>query len=350
MSARSTLETTAVLLDAGVSRPVFDVRWPEAHAVVAAVWNELAGGHLGRELYEAPYHGAQDGLQDAFLDAWLAWREPVVGIDTTGLPCRYATAGSSEAIREVLAKYAVGRWALNHRPVLHLFDGEYEGYAAVAEGYGAMVQRHDRARWRESVGPWAGTFAHGDLFLLSQPSAIDGNLWPDYDAFLAHIETVLPELRVGVDLSYVGAVARPYRVAVTSPVIDTVFFSLSKIFGVYYHRIGGVLSRLPLSGLVGNRWFKNTASLTIGRRLLGTLPPRAIPSRYAGLQAEAAAAAGAALGVSLAPSDAILVAAQPWDAGLPPAVAALRRGPAIRYCLTPGIDRMLARPSLTAPA
>ena len=339
-ATRPPLETTDALLAAGVSRPVFACLWPETRAIAERLWAALPLG-LAERLYGEPYLGGQDLLHEAFLEGWLAWRRGVVSFDAAEFPHRYATAGSSEAIRECLAHFAVTRWRRARPPVLHVFDGEYEGYAAVAEGYGVRVERHERARWRDSFRRGAGRVGGGDLVMLSQPSAIDGNLWRDLDAFLRLLESERPDARVAVDLTYVGTVARPFEIALGSPVVDTVFFSLSKVFGVYYHRVGGVLSRRPMPGIVGTRWFKNSFSLELGRELLAQLPPSAIPGRYAARQTEAVAAVRAALGAPLEPSDVVLLAHHPWRPGLPATVAPLRRAGTVRYCLTPTLDRLL---------
>ena len=338
------LETSHALLTAGVSKPVFDCRWPETRAIAARLWNALPGT-LAEDLYGAPYLGGQDRLHERFLERWLEWRRELVTFDANALPHRYATAGSSEAIRECIAQHAIERRAAGREPVIHTFDGEYEGYAAYADAYRVRLVRHDRRDWRESLGRLSADAVRGDLMLLSEPSAIDGNLWPEFPAFIAQLEHALPTVRVAVDLTYVGTVARSYTIDVSSRLIDTVFFSLSKVYGVYYHRVGGVLSRAVMPGLVGNRWFKNTFSLELGHELLAAHPARAIPTAYAATQARAAADAGAALGIVLTPSDAVLIAHCTWSDGLPVAVHALRRGQVIRCCLTPSLDRLLFAPS-----
>src|SRR5918999_601042 len=73
--------------------------------------------------------------------------------------------------------------------------------------------------------------------------------------------------------------APAHRLDLRSPSLGAVFFSLSKAFGVYYHRIGGVLSRAPLPGLEGNRWFKNVFSLALGTLLLERFGVRELPAR-----------------------------------------------------------------------
>lgn len=338
-SGRPPLETSGALLALGVSKPVFACRWPESRAIADELRRELPG-RLDMRLYGEPYAGGQDVMQDEFLRRWLVWSRDVVMVDEGAFPHRYATAGSSEAIRECLAQFAVERWRRDRPPVLHVLHGDYEGYAAVAEGYGIRIERHDRERWRETVVP--GRVDAGDLLLISQPSAIDGNLWPEMAAFIRHIEQAAPETRVAVDLAYVGSVAGRYSVDVTSPVIDTVFFSLSKVFGVYYHRIGGVLSRRGMPGLVGTKWFKNTFSLALGSTLLERLPLLAIPTTYRPMQMDLVARLRDALDLPLVASDVILLAHHPWRDDLPSTVASLRRGPAVRYCVTPALDRRLA--------
>lgn len=337
------LETPGILLSAGVSKPVFDCKWPETRAMAASLWRALPEG-LAERLYEAPYAGRQDHINAEFLERWVEWSGPAVRLDHASLVHRYATAGSSEGIRERVAQHAVEGHSGAHAPVVHVFEGEYEGYAALAEGYGVTVVRHDRGRWQESLAASVRSPDADDLVLLSQPSAIDGNLWEELPAFLAFLEQYYPRLRVGLDVTYVGSVARAYEIDARSPSIDTVFFSLSKVFGVYYHRVGGVLTRRALPGLIGTKWFRNTFSLHLGERLMAAHPHREIPARYAGHQAESIRQVRAALGVSAVASDVVLLAAHPWRDDLPPVVRELRRGPMVRYCLTPALDRLLAAP------
>jgi histidinol-phosphate/aromatic aminotransferase/cobyric acid decarboxylase-like protein len=342
------LETPDILLAAGVSKPVFDCRWPETRQLAERLWRELPHG-LAERLYGQPWRGGQDHLHEEFLDSWLRWRMGVVSLEPSGFPHRYATSGSSEAIRECIAQLAVHARSRSREPVMHVFDGEYEGYGAYADGYAVRIERHDRALWRESLDRRLRDPSEGQLWLISQPSAIDGNLWAELPEFLRRLEEVAPAMRVAVDLAYVGTVARAYDVALTSPLVDTVFFSLSKVFGVYYHRVGGVLSRTMMPGLIGNKWFKNSFSLALGIELLTNLSHHAIPAKYASVQARAAREVRLALGTPLVASDALLIAHHPVTDDLPAAVAGLRRGNIVRYCLTPTIDRLLFRPDSAVP-
>ena len=80
-------------------------------------------------------------------------------------------------------------------------------------------------------------------------------------------------------------------------------FSLSKPFGVYYDRIGGVLCRDPMPSLFGNQWFKNLTSLQLGAALLERHDVFDLPRRYKSVQRDAAARIGRRLGLTLSPSD-----------------------------------------------
>ena len=332
------VETPRYLLDLGVSRPVFDCKWPETRAVVEELWASRP-----HHLYDRPYDGLQDDLGDRFLDAWRTWATPVVRI-ASDLKFSYATMGSTEAIRETLALHAMQRGQSTHdgrKPTIHIFDGEYEGYPAQFDGYGGAVVRHDRAAYAESM---TRDVRPGDRFYVSQPSAIDGNVWAGYDEFIAHVEHHHPDLHVFADLSYVGAVGRNFTVRVDSPVIRAAFVSLSKPLGVYYHRVGGVFSRDALPGLYGNRWFKTSFGLALGIALCERFGVHEIPRRYSALQRQETMRIAHETGIALAPSDAVLLAhgpaAQPH---MPDDIAALRRGDSVRLCLTPSLERAFPR-------
>ena len=334
------VETPPFLLNLGVSRPVFDCKWPETRAVVEELWASRP-----HHLYDRPYDGLQDDLGERFLDAWRAWAAPIVKIPAE-LKFAYATMGSTEAIRETLALHAIQRGVAQkdgRKPTIHIFDGEYEGYSAQFEGYGGAVVRHDREAYAESMARHVRE-GEGDRFYISQPSAIDGNIWSGYDAFLAHVERHHPLLHVYADLSYVGAVGREYTVRVDSPTIHAVFFSLSKPLGVYYHRVGGVFSQEELPGLYGNRWFKTSFGLALGITLCERIGVREIAQRYAGLQRQETARIASQVAITLSPSDAVLLAHGPAkQAGMPDEIAALRRGRTVRLCLTPSLERAFSR-------
>jgi len=334
------LETPNELLELGVSKPVFDCRWPLTRERTEALWASRP-----HALYDAPYLGAQDDLHETTTMQWRAWVAPVVAIpDAFGF--HYATQGSTEAIRESLALHAISARAGGRQPVIHVFHGEYEGYAAEMEGYGGRVVRHDRDDYEES---FAREVRAGDRVYLSHPSAIDGNVWAGYDAFVAFLEGRHPEVRVVLDLTYVGAVAREHRIVVDSPLIDVVVASLSKVMGIYYHRVGFAFSRSPLAGLYGNRWFKNTFSLALASDLLTrTEHPYMLPRLHQSVQREVVRELARRTGLSVEASDAVLLATGPASGpAVTDALRTLARGAPgrerLRFCLTPALDARFAR-------
>lgn len=241
MSPGVALDAPDALLALGVSNPVFDCKWPESRAIVEALW--AAKPH---HLTDTPYRGSQDGMETVFLDTWRRWASPIVTAQWDEFPWSYATMGSTEAIRDSLALHMIRSLQSTpaRQPTIHTLDGEYEGYAAEFEGYGGTVIRHDR---RDFARSFLASARAGDRVYLSQPSAIDGNVWDGFDAAIAAIAGC-PGVSVAVDLTYVGLVAREFRISLNNLVIDMIFFSLSKVFGVYYHRIGGAFSRTSAGG------------------------------------------------------------------------------------------------------
>ena len=307
------MRTKLELADLGVSTTVYSLVYPETRALLAELWSSQPHG-----MYEAPWTARQDPMHEDFFSTWASW----AGFDGIGerFPHAYPTAGSSEAIRDAICLMA----SRSPRPRLVLLDGDYEGYPALAEAYGVEVVRLRREAWRSEVAALQGPV---EAF-LSQPSSIDGDLWPDFEAFVAAFPGP-----VNVDLCYVGCTRAPVRVPLDAPSIERVFFSLSKVFGVYYHRIGGVWSRSPMPGLWGNRWFKNLFSLHFGTELMRRHPCGELARRAAPAQAAVAAAYPHA---TLEPSQVVLLAtAADGEAQF------TRSSGVARYCLTPGMARRL---------
>jgi hypothetical protein len=310
----------------GLSAAVYGLVLPETRAMVRRLWAEQP--HI---LFEQAYEDSQDATHLAFLRTWRDWVSPVVtGLD--GVPHQYVTNGSSEAIRESVWSLAKAGRDTGRPSQMHVFAGEYEGYAAYARAAGVDMVAHDRATWREiSFSPNA---TH--RWYVSQPSAIDGNVWPDFADFLREMHN--RGIDVAVDLAYVGAVPELRATDLSLPNVQHVFFSLSKVFGVFYHRVGGMLSRSPMLGLEGNKWFKNMFSLYLGTSLMRETPdPRTLPSRYRDAQREACRIVTERHGIPLVPSDIILLASS--APGSYP--DAFRRGGRYRWCLTPTMDRLL---------
>jgi hypothetical protein len=307
-----------------VSRTVYSLYYPETRRVVDDLWAERPHG-----LYERNYEKRQDAMHVGCLEGWRAWAGRAGVRFGDGFAHHYPTAGASEAIHALMAFQAThggGR--------VHFFEGEYEGYFHTAAALSLPTASHPRdpVSWPATVAE----LAPADTFWLSQPSAIDGNLWRDLDAFVSLVGERAPGARIVVDLTYVGAVAGPLPIDLDRPAIAAVLWSLSKPFGVYYHRIGGLLSRGEVPALRGHHWFKNLFSLALGERLMASFSPGELPARYAAQQASAVER-GRDAGVlprAAKASDVVLLAHAPADA----AFEEYRRGAGLRFCLSPAMD------------
>lgn len=335
--------------DAGASKTVYALVTPETETAKNAILgNALAGPDAARrrhlEQFRDAWTGKQFASHEAFIERWMSWAAPVVAIDAAGFRWRYPTAGGSEALFHVIAAYGNRARVERFNPQVHVFAGEYEGYKAYAEACGIAVIEHERADW-QAVGR---TLPATALFCLSQPSAIDGNVWSDANHFLALLATDHSP-RVLLDVTYVGAIAGPpaARIAADSPSVNALAFSLSKPFGVYYDRIGGVLCRSAMPSLFGNQWFKNLTSLQLGQALLDRHDVFDLPRRYKHVQQEAAERVGRRLGLKLTPCDVSVLAQADQTAAADRALADFLRRPAgdpnaaLRLCLTPTMAEII---------
>jgi hypothetical protein len=336
--------------DAGASKTVYALVTPETEAAKNFILgNAVAGPDAARrhhlEQFRDAWTSKQFASHEAFIERWMAWASPVVAIDAAGFSWRYPTAGGSEALFHVIAAYGNRARGERFHPEVHVFAGEYEGYKAYAEACGIAVIKHPRANW-ESV---ARALPATALFCLSQPSAIDGNVWPEANAFLSLLGAASEQPRVLLDITYVGSIAEaPHaRIAADSPSVQALAFSLSKPFGVYYDRIGGMLCRKAMPSLFGNQWFKNLTSLQLGQALLDRHNVFDLPRRYRSIQREAAARVGRNLGLMLTPCDVSVLAQADAHATADRALVAFLRRPAgdpdasLRLCLTPTMAEMI---------
>jgi hypothetical protein len=334
-----------LLFDAGVSKTVYALVTPETEAAKAAVFGD--DGTIVRNEYLEQFRDAwtakQDRYHEEFFDTWCEWSKPVVDLDRDFFPFFYPTAGASEPLRHLIYDYAIRANTNNFEPVVRVFEGEYEGYKAMAEAAGVRVIEHKRDDW-QFVSQILG---RNDMFLISQPSAIDGNVWHHFNEFLRDISEVdagwsIPA-RVIVDLTYVGAVSHtaiPERFNMNEQCVRNVVFSLSKPFGCYYDRIGGVFCRKQDLGLFGNKWFKNLTGLRLGTILMQNHGVFYMANNYESRQVLAAEMAGLKLGIELVPSDVFLLATGPSGDDTPMANY-LRRAGRQRLCLTPAMATMI---------
>jgi hypothetical protein len=335
------------LIAAGASKTVYALVTPEMEATKAAIFGKI--GLTSRDLAWALYlqqfreawNGKQLELHQIFFETWLKWSAPMIECDPGAFPFRYPTAGASEALYHLIADYGNQARVHGFQPSVHIFYGDYEGYKAYAEACGVRIVHHARKDWRSA----ADAVAEHELTFFSQPSAIDGDIWPDANAFLLRLAGRSERARAVVDFTYVGATAHPpaERFAAGLPSVKAFVLSLSKPFGAYYDRIGGVFCRTEDLGLFGNQWFKNLTSLQLGVRLMTDFDVFAMALRYGELQKAVTDKVGDALGLSLRPSDVfILASADPGNASDPVLAAYLRRpqhDPTARprLCLTPAM-------------
>jgi histidinol-phosphate/aromatic aminotransferase/cobyric acid decarboxylase-like protein len=325
-----------------ITKTVYSWYFPETRQVVDTLWRERP-----HALYEQAYTKRQDGMHGPFLARWREWAR-AAGVELgDGFVHEYPTAGASEGIQALLARIAATPES-GTRTRIHVFDGEYEGYQhlAAALSLETVVHVRDPACYETSLA----SCGKNDWFFVSQPSAIDGSVWSGFEGFVRFVTERTPGLSLAVDLTYVGSVARPFAIDLRSPSVAVVLASLSKPFGVYYHRIGLLLSRFPLASLYGNLWFKNLFSLALGERLLTAHGPRDLPERYQSLQTRALERARRASLVppEAAPADVLLLACArlPDASALSPELAEFVRArepsvKVLRFCLTPAMDGLL---------
>jgi hypothetical protein len=297
-------------------------------------------------MFREPWTQKQDDIHVEYFDRWIEWASPIVRFDAERFPFRYPTAGASQGIEKLLAEYITRAFKKGITPTLHVFEGEYEGFAAYARGLECEVEIHERSDWRSAVMTCQPGF-----FFVSQPSAIDGMVWDDFDAFCAAIdEHRMGQIEVVPDLTYVGSTAREWTVSMDHHCIRAFVISHSKPFGLYYHRVGGVFARDDRPTLYGNVWFKNLTSIRIGIEMMREHGVYDLPRRYIEQQRESVLLLARRLRLNgLKPSD-ISVMGQAPVQGREHPLSILERGCAderiVRVCLTPqmtvDIDRDLA--------
>src|SRR5690606_16576555 len=165
------------------------------------------------DIYREAWTQKQDAMHEEFFAAWKKWSAPVVNLDARDYPFAYTTGGASEALREAI--YAYGHQARNEgfSPTIHVVEADYEGFSAYAQAAGIDVVAHNRRAWRETLS----RIGASDQVYFSQPSAIDGNVWGECDEFIAGLYKTQPQAQVILDVTYVGCVARSFRVETASP-------------------------------------------------------------------------------------------------------------------------------------
>lgn len=247
----------------GISKTVYSVCYPQTQSVCESFWkNKLPLLH--DSLYKNTWSKAQDKMGYDLVKTYFNTLSPWVKINLEDFGFFYPSAGSSEAIREQIVIL------INKGYKILTVHGEYEGYNAISSALGSpcvtLVGDRTSADYLENIKKQIKKINYPKLaFFISCPSSVDGMYYCPNEIFaLMHSLQV----EVFVDIAYAGASHMPNQLNLTHPAVEGVFFSLSKIFGVYYHRIGGMISKKQNSLLWGNNWFKNLQSIYLGIELL----------------------------------------------------------------------------------
>lgn len=277
-----------------VSKTVYSLFYPEVQEVVQKVLSDNSN-------YQSDYHNAftkkQDDMHKSFFETYKNWSKNYLSVNWEQFPNMYPCNGSSEAIREELAYLKS-----TEVEVLYVFESEYEGYEAIASALGFNIIKFNRDDYEKI------DFVRDSVLFLSEPSSIDGNFWEQYPFFMAYMEKHNPQVSIYLDLAYLGTVDKEYTIDVKYSNVDGIFFSLSKVFGVYYHRIGGCFLKHSNPLLYGNMWFKNLLSMRIGKELMNSFCPRELPNRYKDVQLKAVHQAALDLGLErMEASDVVLL-------------------------------------------
>jgi hypothetical protein len=332
---------------AGASKKIIAMVIPETEAAKAAVFGSVTSTGIDEQRarylnkFRAEWTGNQPPILKNFRDQWLKWSSPIVDLDPAVFTKFYPSAGASEALSHVIANYGNLARHKNFKPTLHIFKGEYSGFKALAEASFIEIKEHNRNDW-ENV---AKSLPDDSLFILSQPSSLDGEVWPHCNQFL---KTISGTPRVVVDLTYVGTIpeAPAEKVDVSQPCVSNVVFSLSKPFGTYKDRIGGIFCREESLSQFGNRWHYSNNAALIGTELMQRNDVFAIPRKYRELQQAQTEIVGSKLALRLEPCAVYLMARGVATPKTPPGLSKyLHRAGAgpddVRVCLTIGMARKI---------
>lgn len=258
-----------------ISKTVYSLVWPQTHNLMLKCLQENALDMVMR--HSCPHHKMQDSIGPDFAESWWKWSN--ISTESSSIWSHfYPTNGASEALREIINEL------METKGTLFVFEGEYEGYQAIAQGHNIPVVQLSRLKFKEQWETIKNQITHKSQFWVSQPSSIDGCYWDEFDEW-CQIEH--PLLEKWVDLTYIGATPSSFArlLPFVSPKhITGCIFSLSKPAGMYYRRIGGCFSSRSIAGLYGNIWFKNIDSIYLGQAFIDEVKCSSIPDQYVHLQ------------------------------------------------------------------
>lgn len=307
--------------------------------LAAQLWNvsasradfdaELAGFGLGPPPLEGERKlGLMDLVHVPIVDGIVsALAGTLPGIDRPDLQFRYPLHGSSAGIG-LLLNHLRTRLGVSR---IFTLAGDYEGYAAQAANFGLDCR---------AVSLEDAATVSSETFFVSNPSARDGE--PLGEDFVAELTA---RNRVVFDVAYHGLHGpSPTRVPAGA---WAVLWSLSKPWGLFWRRVGLLVSQEEIPGAYSTRWFKDPERLLAAYATVRRFVPSAMSSRYRFAQ-RAAIDALAHAGFPARPASTVLLAtfrrtdlsAERWSR-----VAHCERvvgSGAARACLTPLMERIVA--------
>jgi len=254
-----------------VTRTVYTAYWDEVMAVEDELWRSRP-----HNLFTKSYERSQIDRHIPFLELWREWSH--LGVRNRSFPCAYPTHGATEALDIIMRRYKG----------VHVFKGDYEGFHQLADADNRGIVEHVR----RATTPADHSFGENEVFIVSHPSAIDGESWADLETWLENMRSKHPKVDVILDVSYLGANKTTLAMEIYRHTnVEAVIFSFSKPFGTAFHRIGGIFCQHMNPRLEYNCYFKNLPGIALGERLMQAYAIDFIPNRYAALQQVALAEA-----------------------------------------------------------
>ncbi len=294
---------------------VYAYYYPEVRKEVEKVVKNFSQDLLLKSIFPG-----LDNFHDSFIEKYVKYSHKYQE-GLSDFSNKYFVNGSSEAIFHLL----VDSIFHNGNKPIYVFRGEYEGYKEYAKNMGGEVIEVDFNSdiKKLPLGRW----------FISNPSAIDGNIIEN--SYIYSIANLGHE--IVLDASYLGS-TREYQFDLTHPNIIAVLVSLSKPFGLFYYRIGIAFTRKQMPTLYPNKWFKNILSITTGEALLDKFGIGHFYKKYLPFQKKAIENLNKEIGVTINPSD-ILLLANLTDKNIPQnkkeLLSKFQRGDNFRFCLTP---------------
>jgi aspartate/methionine/tyrosine aminotransferase len=319
-----------IIKELGISKTVYSLCYPETENLLKKVWEN--SNELGLHgMYDNTWTKKQDEYHHTFAESFKTWSKPNLSVQWSDFPVFYPTNGASEAIREQIAYLKTK----GDKPIF-VFEGEYEGYEAIAYAMQMNVIKIDRNNYQDHKQD----FEKGGYFFISQPSSIDGSVWSEYDNFMKFMSNY--NVDVYIDTVYIGCISKPFIIDTNYENIKGLFFSLSKAFGVYYHRIGGVFLKETNPLLFGNMWFKNVFSMYFGERLMSNGHPNFFAKNYAAQKQNAIEIIENKLKVKVDDADALLIVnINKTDDDFVKSLIRNQKADKVRICITPTLEKII---------